>query len=212
MISHRTILQRRLKYKSGLFDLALQKCILFLIWFECSKVKLIVEAYFGSYLSLLESIQISFELTLKDFSAMLSSSDLTDLLDDPKRKLLGDSRPKRLQIQLYHSYFSLLQPLRPQQPKIDVVAIMEPELKSEAISSPINHILIGKTCSSPAILPRYTVISQFGSTDLVDKIVPFGIVVVKDLFKLLVFLDDLQDEEGIGLEGRVGVDEEVVDD
>lgn len=27
----------------------------------------------------------------------------------------------------------------------------------------------------------------------------------------MVFLDDLQDEDGIGLEGRIGVDEEVVD-
>lgn len=35
---------------------------------------------------------------------------------------------------------------------------------------------------------------------------------VEDLLELLVFLDDLQTDDGIGLEGWIGVDEEVVND
>lgn len=89
---------------------------------------------------------------------------------------------------------------------------MESKFKAESAFIVCGDILVRKTGSRIAIFGRMAVIGCLIHADLIYEIIFLCVVIVQYLAQFLVFFYDLQNQYGIWLDGRVGIDEKLVDD
>ena len=93
-----------------------------------------------------------------------------------------------------------------------MVSVMKSKFKAELSFLGSGDVLVRKTGSRIAIFRRMTVIGCLSCADLIHEIILFCVVIVQNLAQFFVFFYDLQDQGSIWLDGRVRIDEKLIDD